>query len=143
MPGAAPQPLGASPSTPESRRAITAPVSSRLDAAPLPRSISKVVALPRHCALAHGCSSREPSHRSSSRWPPPLVSRRVLVRHLRARAGAARAYAPCGQRRGPSMRSAMGRARPIHASSQLGHASRAHCACGLTTRVSARGRCFK
>jgi hypothetical protein len=53
-PEAAPRPLGASPSTPESRRAIAAMVTFCLDIVPLPRCISRAKTLSRHRIVAHG-----------------------------------------------------------------------------------------
>jgi hypothetical protein len=88
-PEAAPRPLGASPSTSESHRAVAAMVTFHLDIVPLPRCISRAKTLSRHRVVAHGRAPRESSRRPSSRRPSPRAPR-----------------ASCARRRGPSTRCA-------------------------------------
>jgi hypothetical protein len=112
-PEAAPRPLGASPSTPESHRAVAAMVTSCLDIVPLLRCISRAKTLSRHRVVAHGRAPRESSCRPSSRRPSLRAPWAI--------------HSLCYSRAGPG-----------RTPSSLGRADRTHCACGPAALVLAR-----
>jgi hypothetical protein len=82
-PGDAPRPLGASPSTLESRHVVAAPVSFCLDVTPLPQSVSKATTSLCRCATVRGGASM-----STLQWIccwRAAPSRVVRAQHVRGR----------------------------------------------------------